>query len=264
MRRKIQFSFQNFVSDATITASSEAASYPATNIAFPERPFMPWRSGATGAQSVVIDFGSAQTLGVVVLARTNFVTATLAGNASDSWGSPSFSQAITITRNPLTGRYQYAALLTGFTFQFMRISIASQTPTDGAAYYLLGGVWAGAATAPPKNFLYQVEYRTIEPRVDLQPDHGGWRQRVHLGEPVARMSATRVARTTFPTPFVDDHLRLWTDLDRQMREADKFALFLNNLDSSQGYVVRRTSDMTWRQGRHRRSDSSLDLEEAVQ
>jgi hypothetical protein len=263
----IRFSFTNEVAaDAvTVTGSSQqSASFPAENLKTPQRPFLPWRTGATGAQSAVIDFGSAKTIDTLVLARTNFASANIQGNASNSWGSPSFDQAITIDQNPLTRRYQYGAVLIGFNYRYLRILIPSQTPVDGAAYYLLGGVWAGPQTLPPNSFLYQVEYETVEPLLDLQPEHKGWRQRLTLGEPLAKMTAKRMARTRFPTPFVNDHLRRWVMIDGQTREAGIFGFLCDNGDTSQSYVVSRITELRWNHNRQRVSESDIGLEEAIQ
>lgn len=263
----IRFSFLNLLGfDATICtgSSQQSASFAAQNVKTPQRPFFPWRTGATGDQNVVVDFGSAKVVEALVLVRTNFVTARIQGNPSDSWGAPAFDQLVTIDENPQNGRNQYGSILTGFNYRFLRILIPSQTPIDGVGYYLLGGIWAGTQVRPPSNFLYQVNYDTIEPLVDLQPDHKGWRQRLTLGEPVAKLTAKRKARTGFPQPFVNDHLRRWTALDRQMREADFFAFLLDNGDPSQSYVMRRISEMAWSHNRQRLSEGDLILEEAIQ
>ena len=263
----IKFSFANVVDGATITGSSEDADYPASNIANPERPFLPWRTTAITDQNVVIDFTTTTQLSLIILVRTNFAAATIQGNATNTWGAPSYSQAVTIARNPVMWRYQYAILPVGFNYRYLRIFIPAQTPVDGASYFLLGGVWAGATLTPPKNFLLQVEYEALEPKRDLQPDHSGWRQRLVLGEPVCVMRTRRMAEVSFirrrATPFVDDQLQDWMDLDRQMRDADYFGLFLNNDDPSQGYVMRRVSDAQWAHSRRTRAESQFDLEEVI-
>jgi hypothetical protein len=263
----VRFSFLNLLGLDVTTAtgsSQQSTSFSASNVKTPQRPFFPWRTGALGDQNVVVDFGVAKAVETFLIARTNFTSARIQGNPSDSWGAPAFDQAITIDRNPVNGRYQYGATLTAFNYRFLRVLIPSQTPVDGVGYYLLGGLFAGTEVRPPMNYLYQVNYDTIEPLIDLQPDHKGWRQRLTLGEPVAKMTVKRKARTNFQQPFVGDHLRRWADLDRQMREADFFAFLTDSGDTSQSYMMRRISEMSWSHNRQRLSEGDLVLEEAIQ
>lgn len=264
----MRFSFLNYMGldVTTVTGSSQqSTSFAAQNLKTPQRPFFPWRTGATGAQNAVVDFGSAKSVETFVLVRTNYSSARIQGNSSNSWGAPPFDEEITLDANPQNGRYQWGGVFTGFNYQFLRLLIPSQTPTDGVGYYLTGGIWTGLETRPPKDFLYQINYDTIEPLVDLQPDHKGWRQRLTLGEPVAKITAKRKARANFPRPFTNnDQLRRWTAIDKQCREADFFAFLMDNGDPSQSYVMRRVSEMSWSHNRQRLAESDIVLEEAIQ
>lgn len=263
----IRFSFANLLapSSATVVGSSQQSlSFAAANVKAPQRPFLPWRTSGVGDQDVVVDFGSAKTVDVILLARTNFTTARIQGNASDSWGAPAFNQLVTITQNPMNLRYQYGAVLTAFSYRYLRILIPSQTPTDGASYYLLGGLWAGGQTRPPDTFLYQIKYDTGEPQIDLQPEHKGWRQRLILGEPYAKMTVRRKARVNFTQPFIDDQLRRWVLVDGQMRQADFFGFWPDRGDTSQAYVMRRITELGWDHNRQNLAEADLTLEEAIQ
>jgi hypothetical protein len=261
----IRVSFDNLVAGVgvVITASSQDTAYPATNLTSPERPFLPAKTTATGEQWWVIDFGGAVTIGQLHLVRANFTGVTVQGNGTDVWTAPAFSTGLTVQRNRFTGRYQWAGVLAGFTYRYMRILVPSQTPADGAAAYLLGGVWAGASARLPKDVLWDVAYEVVEPRKDLQPSDGGWRQRLVEGDPLLRLTVNRLAKTVRKAPGLADGLAAWLDVDRQAREAGPFALFLNAGDDSQGYVVQTVNPPTWQMQRLRRAGSQWSVEEAL-
>lgn len=263
---RIYVSIQNYVADAgaIIAASSELADNPATNTAIPGRPFMPWRSAAGGDQSVVINFGATRSVGGVWLIRTNFTSVNIQGNPSDSWGAPAFDQAYTITRSPFNWRYQFGVKLSGFSYQFMRIRIPSQTPTEGSAY-LLGGVWAGPVESLPQNFRFDVNLATVQPSQDVSPAHQGWRQRLVLGEPLTRIAAMRSSRITRMMPGKSDDLNDWQDIARRIRANDAFALLLGDADQSQAYILRPINEAHWQWTRRRlnRAESPWELEELI-
>jgi hypothetical protein len=84
-----------------------------------------FRSGATFP--IVIDLGSAQQVTAFALMNHNLVagqsTLTLQANSSDSWGSPAYSQAITVTDHKLIFYLDQ-------TYRYWRI-----VPVDGALSY---------------------------------------------------------------------------------------------------------------------------------
>lgn len=244
-----KLSFTNLAA-ATATVMSGSApdsAFPAANLKTPDLPFSaPAKTTATGQQTWTVDFGSAQTIVLLVLARVNFTSATVEGNATDSWGAPSFSLALTITRNEQSGRYQWAGLLTAFTFRFMRIVIPAQTPTDGASGYLIGGIWAGATTDAPRDPAPgRFGYGRFRPSQDDEPSHKAWGQRLYLGEPRVVISATRLAVASLGSPFSGDEVDSWADVDRQVEIIDHFAVFLNLGDASQGHLVRNEAQPMW-------------------
>ncbi len=265
---RIYISIQNRTASltTTITGSSEAANSPATNLSKPGRPFMPWRTGAGGDQSAVINFGSAILIQAVWLVRTNFTTVRIQGNPTDSWGAPAFNQEFTIAQSPWNFRYQLGVRLTGFTYQFMRVFIPSQTPTDGSSAYLLGGVWAGPIEGLPQNVRFDVNLATVQPSLDVAPQHQGWRQRLVLGEPLCRLAAMRTSRITHMMPGYQDDLTLWQSIARRIRENDMLAIILGSADSSQAFVMRPINEAHWQWTRRRllRAESPWELEECIQ
>lgn len=259
----IALSFTNLAAGATIVGSTENENFPASYAAEPQSPFLPWRTTALGDQSLVIDFGAQTAVTLLLLIRTNFASATIQGNATDSWTSPAFSQAVTIARNPFNWRYQHGVVLSGFSYQYMRVLIPSQTPVDGAGAYILGGVWAGATVRPPMNPRADVVFETLQPFKDVGPDDDAWRERLYLGEPLVRMRMTRLARVTRLSPGLDDQLQQWSEIDRQMYAADRFAMFLDAGDPSQAYVVRGIHALTWDRRRLNVAEGRFELEESI-
>lgn len=248
-----------------ITGSSEAAEWPASNLHRPERPFTPWRTTGTGDQSVVINFGSAKAIDGIWLVRTNFASARIQMNSSDSWGAPPVDQLHTLIQSPWNFRYQLGVRIVGAAYQFLRIFIPSQTPTDGAAYYLLGGVWAGALEPLPQNARFDLNYVTVQPTKDVGPNHQGWRQRLVMGEPLCRITAFRTSRITEMMPGYQDDLNRWQSIARRIRDNDTFAIILGAADPSQAFVVRPINDAHWQWTRRRlgRAESSWELEESL-
>lgn len=263
---RMYLSIQNHVAalTTTIAASSEAANLPATNVSKPGRPFMPWRAGAAGDQSVVINFGSAKLVNAVWLVRTNFTTVRIQGNPSDSWGAPAFNQEYTVGLSPWNFRYQLGVRVTGFNYQFLRVFIPSQTTTDGTAY-MLGGVWAGPIEPLPQNVRFDVNLATVQPSLDVAPQHQGWRQRLVLGEPLCRMAAMRTSRITHMMPGYQDDLNRWQSIARRIRENDSLAIILGSADSSQAFVMRPINEAHWQWTRRRllRAESPWELEELI-
>ena len=235
---------------SAIVGSTEDATYTAAMLRTPAKPFKPWRTTSLVGQSVVVDFGAPVALDVVALIGANFTFAVVQGNAADSWGSSSYVQNTLIARNPVTGRYHHlhdtALSATPFVFQFLRLSIPDQTPTDGAGYYRLGGIWAGLWDAVPRDIDLPYTPTCEEPGYLIEPDHkGSWEQWLNMGEPRAVIQVTRYARAGDPTPGRDDELFAWRDLERLMRERDAFLIQTEAADPAQGWVVRRAASPAW-------------------
>ena len=256
-------SLLNYVATAAITTTDPNGSATADYIRSPGRPFLPWRTGALGAQNIVINFGSTKSVKLLLLVRTNFTTANIQGHPSDSWGAPAFDQAITISRNPWNYRYQWGMRVVGFSYQYMRISIPSQSTTDGSTGYLLGGVWAGDELRIPRQFRFDYDAETVEPLVDMIPPHQGWRQRLIMGEPMARFTFSRIATIDQFTPGYADQLLAWKDIDRQIRENDICALLLTTQDPAQAFVVRPTGDNKWRRNKYTMAEHQITYEEVL-
>jgi len=87
------------LSATVITAGSEAADLPASNVQHPHRGKV-YRTGVSAAAEwIKFDLGSAQAVQAVILLdhtlTASDTTIKLQGNATDSWGSPSVDETIT-------------------------------------------------------------------------------------------------------------------------------------------------------------------------
>lgn len=258
-------SLANLAVGATFSGSTAAAGYPAFNAGSPERPFQPWKTTATGAQRLVVSFGAPVTLDHVTLIRTGFASAIIQGNATDEWESPppSYSQEVTVARNSVSSRYHHAHQIVGsFTYPYLSILIPSQTPLDGAASYLLGGVWAGVWTYPPRAFRWGYRLERIEPLLDQRTLSGGL-HRLRLGEPIARITAQRQALLGATAPGLTDDLAAWWELDRKMAEADVTLVWWEPGDPAQVWVMRRLAPPDWTVTGPRLAEASLELEEIL-
>jgi hypothetical protein len=116
--------YENYVDTATITASESNSFYPVSNLQKLSTTDA-WRSNnATGTKTIVFDLGSAKTVDTCVVVGDNYnrvLTATtllIEGNATDSWGSPSFSQSLVISANEAIA----SALFTDKSYRYWRIS----------------------------------------------------------------------------------------------------------------------------------------------
>lgn len=105
-------------SGVTITASSAATGYPASNLGASE-PWKIWRSTVTtGDQWVKFDLGTSRALAACFLRNVLIHTGgsvRFQANATDSWGSPTINTAFTI---PSTARTRVLSLL--FASQSLR------------------------------------------------------------------------------------------------------------------------------------------------
>jgi hypothetical protein len=170
----------DFITPTTITASSEASGFPGSNLLDVHKPGAEWRSTATTEQNIVFDTG---TVGCVVtavfLGDVNFTSVTIQGNATDSWGSPSFSQAFTVSKDNVVQRYKAFAALTGFAYRYLRLLVPAQSPTDSEAFFRIG-------TAIPASWAGEME---------INPEYGGYAysgQKLSKTEEIAGSVKTRV------------------------------------------------------------------------
>ena len=117
----VRFAWNNLIdaSGVVFTPTSETSGLPVENLANELRTKV-WRTGtSTAAENVVIDFGSAQSFGCVILLDHDLSAAdsaiALEANSADSWGAPAFTQSLTRVAGPIsaffaTQSYRYCRL----------------------------------------------------------------------------------------------------------------------------------------------------------
>jgi len=121
-----------------VNTGTEDPDYPAAYLA-DGRPGRPAKLTTTSG-SWVFDFGTARALALVALGPHNLSAATLEGNATNAWGSPSFSAALTIPTETADGHSVNAwRLLAGTpSYQFWRLVVS------GAVACAVGELWLGS------------------------------------------------------------------------------------------------------------------------
>ena len=121
-----------------VNTGTEDPDYPAAYLA-DGRPGRPAKLTTTSG-SWVFDFGTARALALVALGPHNLSAATLEGNATNAWGSPSFSAALTIPTETADGHSVNAwRLLAGTpSYQFWRLVVA------GPVACAVGELWLGS------------------------------------------------------------------------------------------------------------------------
>lgn len=126
-----------------VNTGSEDVDYPAAYLSDGRLGRPAKLTGASG--SWVFSYASAQRIDVVALGAHNVTAATLEGNASNSWGSPSFSAALTIPSATADGHsvnaWRDLTTAAGYSvsgFQYWRLVVS------GASACAVGEVWFGA------------------------------------------------------------------------------------------------------------------------
>lgn len=137
------FYWDNKIDGLSLTASSEWTGFEIENIQNIQR-YKTWRSTGITSENIVIDSGLGNTItgSALIISKHNLtssVVITLQGNATDSWGSPTFSQVQTYDHNDDT--IFIANTTATASYRFWRIVIADSTNTN--SYIEIGRVFFG-------------------------------------------------------------------------------------------------------------------------
>lgn len=255
----------------TITASSAATGWPASNLALANR-YLPWRSTGTTQQEIVIDLGAARTVDRIALIDTNVTQFRVEQNATNVWTSPAYvSSPQAIGRDPDRRAYRRwfeRAPHTPLTLRYTRIVIPAQIPNDGAAYFRMGTLWMGTFVGLPTDprVAYQQGVTTPKLREEFSLSRAAVEYK--SGDSFARQSYTRFAEMALGTPGVGDDWGAWLDIDRQIEDAPGMA-FCYLVDYWGGpvapsgvWIMRQTNQTDWRASWPVAEDA-WDLEEVV-
>jgi len=167
----LSYSFVSY----TPTASTELASFPDDNIAELLSPEAEYRSVNTLETTIVLDTGAAGTaIAGVYLGGLNVTSVTIEGNDTDSWASPSFSQAVMISQDAELLKYKAFVALTDFEYRYLRIVVPVQSTTDGESFFRIGvAALMSAADELPINPQYSYERAPGWPHEEVELDGGG-------------------------------------------------------------------------------------------
>lgn len=150
----------------TATASTAAANYAATQALTPQVA-RSWRSTTTGASYLQLDLGASLAVAGVSLTGCNFASCSV---LADNAATPVTSRGTLVLAADRQGRVK-GSLTFAATVRYIRFSIASGTPLNGAAYWEVGSAqsYAGNLTLPADP-LYggsRIDWHTPQQRADL-------------------------------------------------------------------------------------------------
>jgi hypothetical protein len=165
------FLYNNLLDSATLTASSEAAGFPADNLKIPFRTKTWKTAGATaGTAQLVINHGSAKAVNAIALTGYDWTAApgtlVMQFNATDSWGAPSATETLTWVSGTTPGGNKgtiIAKLANTRTYQYNRLSVVN-APGD----WNLGRLFVGSYFEPARTYGWGYEEGVIDPSLISQ------------------------------------------------------------------------------------------------
>lgn len=232
--------YADFAAPSSVSAVSENANFPATNAASVTSPNWPYKSGNNIATSerLVYDFGTATALAAIVIDHINVGSVVLKGNATNSWGSPSWSSGtLTVNLDRKDGRRKLFYIPAGsgspFSYRYLALEPATTTTTDGSNLWRVGCLLGlKTITAWPTNskFPYTPAQRqAIEPGIKA----GGG------GDPSAL--GNRYAEITIPTSRYDNAAMEAIFDDILAQRADPIVYYRNFSSTAEAYICHVTN-----------------------
>ena len=129
---------------ATITGSSQANTDLVPANVVHDHVSKMWRTTGKASENIVFDLGTATKITVFSMFTFNMTasaTVTLQANASNSWSSPSYSQALTIATNADGTVLQRIVYFLDQTYRYWRVTFADSG--NAASYLKVGRIAAG-------------------------------------------------------------------------------------------------------------------------
>ncbi len=149
---------------ATITGSSQANTDLAAANVVHDHVSKPWRTTGKASENIVFDLGSAKQItmfSMFVFNLTSSATVTLQANASNSWGSPSYSQALTMATNADSEVIQRLVYFLNQTYRYWRVTFADAGNAD--SYLQIGRIAAGTYYEAVRNIGQSFSINMIDP-----------------------------------------------------------------------------------------------------
>ena len=129
---------------ATITGSSQANTDLVPANVVHDHVSKMWRTTGKASENIVFDLGSAKKITVFSMFTFNLTasaTVTLQANASNSWGLPSYSQALTIATDADGAVLPRIVYFLDQTYRYWRVTLADSGNSD--SYLQIGRMAAG-------------------------------------------------------------------------------------------------------------------------
>lgn len=215
----MRISVTNHIETATITVSSEQSSqdFGKENLKLATELDLPWKTTATGEQWAVFDHGTAKPVGRWAFLATNYMSARIQANATNTWTEPSYDAVVELDTNHRgTGRIcaEHAPLVAQ-SYRYNRWLIPSQSTTDGASYYRTGVITAGPLLELPRGLFWGPKTREVDAIADVLTVSKR-RQRSILGPRLFTIAGKiRLAGFTAPTrdeiKALNEVLHAWKD-----------------------------------------------------
>ncbi|MEL0099865.1 MAG: hypothetical protein VW907_09940 [Opitutae bacterium] len=142
------FLITNAADSATLTESSENSMLPVENIQNARAGKVWETTGASTSQNVVVNMGSATSASYVGIVHPaeNLTPGNIQANATDSWGSPTFSEAITGSGKTRVHKFSASQNL-----QYYRVTFTQPSSTPSR----MGRLFIGGATTLSENLDFE-------------------------------------------------------------------------------------------------------------
>jgi len=158
----------------TITSSSEVSGLEDDN-AVHDFVGKPWRTTGDTSEWWKVDLGSATSITAFGIFNHNFTSAatvTLQANATDSWGGPSYSQALTIATDSDSVVLPRLVFFLSESYRWWRITVADAANPDG--YIQVGRFAGGAYWEPTRTVTDGFSMSTQDPSLGTRAAGTGW------------------------------------------------------------------------------------------
>jgi hypothetical protein len=223
----------NFLSYTPVASPAPDPVYDATNLYNYGSITRCFKSTSTSAQSIVLDTGGTNTIIGVMLDYVNFTSGVLIqGNASDSWGTPTYDSTNTVSLDYRVNRYKIYKDSTNWSCRFIRVYIPSQTVTDGTNFRIGRITILGAKTEPSQNPFYPYSYEAAKRYIVNEFESGS--------EEVIKIGSHKIWKCEFGIDYLKDaNEQEWWDLDNN-DEDQLMVVYENCTDTSKCYICQKS------------------------
>jgi hypothetical protein len=246
MTTALRISQTNYCATATVSAATSAApGYPTTFALEPQRPFLPWRTTASsGDEYLHVDFGAQKLVELVALIGVNYQSARIVLDTDAAFAAPlTYSSGVVpVNYNLWSSGYRRAFLIApGVTVRYLQLMIPANAALGA---FDTGGIWAGPLISMSRDIRWDEIMERIEPHVDVEPAHRGWRQRMQMGYPKTIIHAKALAVVgAGETPSSYGELNEWRTFHHYTTGGAPVAWYSNRTTTYDDvWIMRRIND----------------------